>query len=170
VEQRLGPRLQSLGQRVQDVGDLVHPAALLARAGKHIAQGGPRPERAVAGHQPRLAQPAVAEVAQDRRPGVGALAVAVLDSEQLLDAVLAHPDDDEQAQPVVLAQAHRDVHPVNEQVGVAVKRRLRLRNCSCSCCQTFVSRLIELDDNPAASSPSRSLSAGSKSPVESPCR
>jgi hypothetical protein len=33
-----------------------------------------------------------------------------------------------------------------------------------------VSRWIELADSPAASSPNRSLSAGPKSPVESPCR
>jgi len=45
-----------------------------------------------------------------------------------------------------------------------------VRNCSCSACHALVRRLIDDDDSPAASSPSRSLSAGSKSPVDSPCR
>ena len=45
-----------------------------------------------------------------------------------------------------------------------------MRNAACSACHCSVSRWIELDDSPEASSPSRSLSAGPKSPVESPCR
>jgi hypothetical protein len=45
-----------------------------------------------------------------------------------------------------------------------------LQNAACSSYHASVSRPIELDDSPEASSPSRSRSAGPKSPVESPCK
>jgi hypothetical protein len=121
MQQRLRPGLQALGHRVQDVGDLVHPAALLASAGEHVPQRRPSAERAVAAHQARLVETAIAQIAQHGGPGVGALAVAVFDCEQLLHAVLAHADHDQQAQPVVLAKTDRDMHAITEQVGVAVK-------------------------------------------------
>ena len=41
---------------------------------------------------------------------------------QLLDAVLADADHDQQAQLVVLTEAHRHVHPIDEQVRVARER------------------------------------------------
>ena len=59
VQQPLGARLQPLGERVEHVRCLVNPAALLPRAGEHVAQRGPRAERAVAGHELRLAHAAV---------------------------------------------------------------------------------------------------------------
>src|SRR3954451_9079939 len=99
----------------------MHPTRLAARAGKHVAQRRPRAERAVADHQPGFVQPALLEIAHDRSPGLGALAVAVLDRQELLDAVLAHTDHDEQAEPVVLAEPDRDMDAVNEQVRVAMK-------------------------------------------------
>jgi len=63
----------------------------------------------------------VLQVTHHRGPRLGALAVAVLDGQQLLDAVLAHTDHDEQAEPVVLTQAHADMHAVDEQVRVAME-------------------------------------------------
>jgi hypothetical protein len=77
---------------------------------EHVTQRRPRAQRAVADHQPRLVEAAVLEIAHERGPGLGALAVAVLDGEQLLGPVLADADHDQQAEPVVLAQAHRDAH------------------------------------------------------------
>ena len=68
--------------------------------------------------------PAVAQVAEHGRPGVLALAVAVLDREQLLLAVLTDADHDQQAQLGILAEPHADVHAVDEQVRVAVEPQL----------------------------------------------
>ena len=102
----------------------MNPAALLPGSGEHVAQRGPRAERAVAGHELRLVQPAVAQIAEHGRPRVLALAVAVLDREQLLLAVLADADHHQQAQLRILAEADADVHAVDEQVGVAVKPQL----------------------------------------------
>jgi hypothetical protein len=82
---------------------------------------GPRPERAIADHELGLVQPAGLQIAHHARPGLGALAVAVLDREQFLGPVLAHADHDQQAQPVVLAKPDRDVDTVDEQVGVAME-------------------------------------------------
>jgi hypothetical protein len=86
----------------------------------HVPERGPRAERAVADHEPGLVQSARLEVAHHAGPRLGALAVAVLDRQELLDAALAHADHDEQAETVILAQAHRDVDAVDEQIRVAV--------------------------------------------------
>jgi hypothetical protein len=116
MQQRLGTRLQPFGQRVEHIGGLVHPAALLLGCGEHGAQRGPRAQRSVAGHQLGLAEPAVAQIAQHRRPRVFALAVAVLDGEQLLVPVFADADHDQHAHLGVLAEAHSHVDTVDEQV------------------------------------------------------
>jgi hypothetical protein len=97
------------------------PAGLAARGGEHVAERRPRAERAVADHELGLVQSSVLEIAHDRGPGLGALAVAVLDRQQLLHAVLADPDHAQQTEPVVLAQPDRDVDAVDEQVRVAMK-------------------------------------------------
>ena len=102
----------------------MNPAALLSRAGEHVAQRGPRAERAVAGHELRLVHPAVAQIAEHGRPRVLALAVAVLDREQLLLPVLANADHHQQAQLGILAEPDADVHAVDEQVGVAMEPQL----------------------------------------------
>jgi hypothetical protein len=118
VQHPLRPRLQPLRQAVKDVRCLVHPAALLPSLGEHVAQRRPGPERAVTDDELRTVQPAALEITQHARPGVGGLAVAVLDRQELLGAVLANADHDQQAQPVVLAQADRHVHAIDEQVRV----------------------------------------------------
>jgi hypothetical protein len=119
---------------------------LLSGAGEHAPECGPRAERAVAGHELRLVHATVAEIAEHRRPGVFALAVAVLDREQLLAAVLTDADHDQQAQPRVLAETDGHVDAVDEQVGVAVKPQLPLGERGVLACQASVSRWIELDD------------------------
>jgi len=68
-----------------------------------------------------LVEAPVFEVAHGDGPGLGALAVAVLDGQRLLDAVLADADHDQQAQRVVVAEPDRDVDTVDEQVRVAME-------------------------------------------------
>ena len=124
VQQRLGARLQPLRERAEHVGCLVHAAALLSRAGEHAAQRRPRSERPVTGHELWLVHPAVAQIAEYRRPRVLGLAVAVLDREQLLLPGLADADHHQQAQLEILAEPDADVDAVDEQVGVTVEPQL----------------------------------------------
>jgi hypothetical protein len=90
------------------------------------AERRPRAQRPVAGHQLGLAQPAVAQIAQHRRPRVLTLAITVLDREQLLAAVLTDAYHHQQTDLGVLAQPHGDVHTIDEQVRVTVKAQLPL--------------------------------------------
>ena len=100
----------------------MHPAGLAARLRVDVAQGRPDPERAVAGDEPgRLREAAPLQVAQHARPRLGRLAVAVLDREQLLGALLADADHDQQAELGIVAQAHGHVDAVDPQVAVALK-------------------------------------------------
>jgi hypothetical protein len=87
-------------------------------------RSGPRAQRAIARHELRLIQPAVAQITEHHRPRVLALAVAVLDRQQLLLAILTDADHHQQAQLGILAEAHADVDAVDEQVRVAVKPQL----------------------------------------------
>lgn len=87
----------------------MHPVALLAGAGdtaRNAAQNPTAPSPTARG-----ADAAAGAVAQQVGPGAGGVALAVGEGNQLLAAVGAHPDDDQQAQ-LVLLQAHADVHPV----------------------------------------------------------
>jgi NAD(P)-dependent dehydrogenase (short-subunit alcohol dehydrogenase family) len=92
----------------------------------HVAECRPRAECAVTDDELRLVRSAGLEIAHQLGPRLGALAVAVLDREELLDAVAADADHDEQAQPVVLTEAHADVDAVDEPVGVPVEAQLAL--------------------------------------------
>jgi hypothetical protein len=47
------------------------PTALLGGVGEHVAERGPHAQGAVAGDEPGAVEAAVAEIAQDGRPGVG---------------------------------------------------------------------------------------------------
>jgi hypothetical protein len=121
VQQLLRGRLQTLGQAVEDAGDRVHPARLAPRPGKHVAQRRPRAQRTVADHELGLVGAAVFQIAHHGRPRLGAFAVAVLDSQQLLGVVFADADHDQQAQAVVLTEPNRDMDTVDEPVRVAVE-------------------------------------------------
>ncbi len=68
VQQLLGSWLQALGHRIKDIRRLVHPAALLACTGEDVPEGGPRAQRAIAGHKLGRVQAAGLEVAQHDRP------------------------------------------------------------------------------------------------------
>jgi hypothetical protein len=102
----------------------VNPATLLPGAGEHGAKGRPRTERAITGHELRLVHPPVAQIAEHGAPGVLGLAITVLDRQQLLLAVLADTNHDQQAQLGILAEADADVDAIDEQVRVAVKPQL----------------------------------------------
>ncbi len=62
---------------------IMKPAALLARAREHIPQRRPRAQGAVADHELGLVHPAALQATEHARQALGALAVAVLDGEQL---------------------------------------------------------------------------------------
>ncbi len=81
------------------------------RAGGDVPQRGPRAKRVVSADEFGLVHAAVLKAPEHDGPALGALAVAVLDREKLLDAVIADPDHAAQAQPVVLAEADLDVPP-----------------------------------------------------------
>ena len=114
--------LQALGERVDHVPRSMEPAALLARAGEHVSERGPCPERAITDDELRLVQPTTLEIAKHAGPALGRLAVAILDREELLDAVLPDTDHDQQTHLGILAETHLDVDPVHEQVRVAAER------------------------------------------------
>jgi hypothetical protein len=82
------------------------------------------------------------------------------------DAVLADADDHQQAELVVFAEAHLDVDAVQEQVGVAVELQAALLERGVVGLPTLGQALDRARRQPQASSPSRSRSAGAKSPVE----
>jgi hypothetical protein len=98
----------------------VEPAALLACSRVDVAQCGPRAPRR-SRRRRAWARFAALEGAEHAGPALGRLAVAVLDREQLLGAVLADADHDQQAKLRVLAEADLDVDPVHEQVRVAAE-------------------------------------------------
>src|SRR6476661_8131072 len=68
----------------------------------------PEPQRAIADRQHRSAHPAAATVAQQIRPGLGGLPVAVGQRDEFLAAVAAYSDHHQQAQ-LGLLQAHVDM-------------------------------------------------------------
>ena len=73
-----------LGLAVDDVPGGVEPAALLARAGEDVPERGPCTQRAVADDELGLVQAAALHAAEHAGPGLGRLAVAILDRQELL--------------------------------------------------------------------------------------
>jgi hypothetical protein len=115
--------MRRLRQRGKNIRDLVEPAALLSVGGEHLAQRTPEPERAVAHRQDWGAHPATFRVAQQVRPGPGRLPMPVTQGDQLLGAVRADPDQDQQAQPLLL-EADVHVDPVGPHVHVVHPRQV----------------------------------------------
>src|SRR5665648_1001696 len=113
----LRPGVGRLGQSAQHVGDLVEPAPLLTGAGEHLTQRGPEAQRPVPDREHGGAHPAALARAQQVRPGLGGLAVPVVQGDQLLGPVGAHPDHDQQAH-LVLLEADLEVDPVDPHVHV----------------------------------------------------
>ena len=80
----------------------MEPTALFSRAGEHLPQRAPEPERAIAHRQDRRTHPTPGAVTQQIRPRLGRLAVAVGERDELLPSVGADTDHDQQAEFVLL--------------------------------------------------------------------
>ena len=167
----LGGRLHRLGQGVEDVGDLVHPVALLAGLGPHVAQRRPEPQRPVAhGDHRGAACPAACRSRSRSAQLVGRLPVAVGDGDQLLGAVQADAHDDQAAQPVLL-EADVEVHPVDPARTRSPGRPGdRPMNARCSSCHWVVSRVITDGDSPAARAEELARAPARSHRVDRPCR
>ena len=118
VQRPLRLPLHALGQRRQYVLGLVHPAALLARAGEDLPERRPEAERPVADGQLGVAHAALAQLPQQLEPGLRVLAVAVLHGHEFLAAVGPDAHQHQAAEPVLL-KAHVEVHAVRPAVAVA---------------------------------------------------
>jgi hypothetical protein len=108
------------------------------------------------------------QVAQQLRPGIGGLPLAVGDRHQLLGAVGAHPHQHQAAQPAVL-QPQVEVDPVRPAVHVIPVGQAALGEPRPSACHWVVSLVMTEADRPAAA-PKNASRAGTKSRLDSPCR
>ncbi len=88
----------------------------MAGGGVDLPEGGPQPQRPIADSEQRRRQAALPQVAQDAGPGLRALAVAQAHRQELLGAIVAGPDDDEQAGVLVL-EPRAEIDPVGPDVG-----------------------------------------------------
>src|SRR5271167_2178195 len=120
LERPLGFRMLALRQLVQDVGGLMDPAALAAGLRPHLLDRLPEAERAVGDRElGRNRKPAPLQVEEQFPPGLGALAHAVNEADELLLALRRGADDDQQALGLVL-QASLHVDAVGPEVDVAL--------------------------------------------------
>lgn len=87
-----------------------------------VADGLPQPQRPVGHGQHRLGHALLAQVTEQVRPGLRGFPVAIGHRDQFFGPVGTHPDQDQQAQGVLIAvgvgQADVDVHPVGPHVHV----------------------------------------------------
>src|SRR5262249_24132300 len=126
LERSLGFRVLALRQLVQDVGGLVAPAALAAGLRPHLLDRLPEAKRAVGDRElGRYRKPAPLQVEEQFPPGLGALAHAVDEADELLLALRRGPDDDEQALGFVV-QASLDVDAVGPEVDVTLGGQIAL--------------------------------------------
>jgi len=99
----LGPALQRFGSASMHVPRGVEPAALLPRAGEHVASAPPRPRAPPSPTKTRLGsfRPGRLSRRKRARPGTVRLAVPVLHGEQLpwTPSLLADADTRQQATP-----------------------------------------------------------------------
>jgi hypothetical protein len=93
----------------------VNPAPLVPCRREHLAEGLPQAHRAVADDELGVAQAAPAAVAQQVGPRLGGLPQPLGQGDQLLGAVQAHPEQDQDA-GVRLAEADLGVAPVGPHV------------------------------------------------------
>ena len=93
------------------------PAPLLFRVGEHVAQRFPEPHCAVADGEHRGAHPAPLATAEQVGPRLRALAVPVIQGDQLLGPVGADADHHQQAH-LVLREPDLEVDAVDPHVHV----------------------------------------------------
>ena len=113
----LRARVRGLGQRGQDIRRLMEPAALSAGLREDLAQRAPESERSVPGREHRGAHAPPGAVAQQVRPRLRRLAVAISKGDQLLAPISAHADHHQQAQ-LVLFEADVHMDPVGPQIDI----------------------------------------------------
>src|ERR1035437_1101127 len=113
----LRARVRGFRQCGENIRRLAGPAALLPGLGEHLAQRSPESQCPVSRRQDRGAHAAAGGVAEQVSAGLGGLPVPVGQRDELLAAVGADADHDQQAQ-LVLLQADVDVDAVGPQVHV----------------------------------------------------
>ena len=142
---------------------IMHPAALVRRVGKDVAERPPEPEGSVADGKDRGSHAPSFEVTQHVGPGLGGLAVPVGDRDQFLGPISPDTDDDQDTEAGFF-EADVEVDPVGVHVDVVdVFERRGARTGPVSRCQSGASRVITEAESPAAD-PKNSSSAGTKSP------
>jgi len=99
VEHGLHAGLEPPRELVEDVAELVEPVPLRAGLRPHVAHGGPEAEGAVTHRDDGRTHAPALQVAEQSLPALGALAVAVLDRDQLLRPICPHADHHERAEP-----------------------------------------------------------------------
>ena len=109
--------LEPLRKLVEDVAELAEPVPLLAGLRPHVADGRPEAKRPVAHGDDRWAHASALQVAEHGLPALGALAVAILDRDQLLRPVGSHVDHHQRAEAVVL-QPDVEMHAIDPHVDV----------------------------------------------------
>jgi hypothetical protein len=114
-QELLRERLDRGRQHPKNVRSLVEPVALLAGLGEDEPERLPEPERPVADGHHRSFHAAVAQVTQQRLPGLRGLPVTLCDGDELLVAVLANSHHDKSAQ-AGLFETNVEVHPVDPDV------------------------------------------------------
>jgi hypothetical protein len=116
VELALCSGLKAFGRFVEPVRGVMHPAALLFAFRPDLSKCSPEAQGAISDGQhgwPRRATSS--RVAKHREPAFLALPIAVLHRDQLLAAILAHADQNERAEPVVL-ETDPEVNPISPEV------------------------------------------------------
>lgn len=141
---------------------------MLAGGGEDLAQGLPEAKRAVADREHRGPHAAARAVTQEGGPGFGRSAVAVSHGHQLFGAVGADADHDQNG-GLGLFQADPQVDAVDPDVHVVGAGQIAVLECGVVC--------LPLGGQPgdgrrrqAAVEPRNCSSAGTKSPVDRPCR
>ena len=85
----------------------------------------PQPEGAIADRHERRREAALAQAAQDGGPGLGALAIAEFEREQLLGPVRPGADDHEQTR-VLRFESGTEIDPVGPDVRIAAAELCRM--------------------------------------------
>src|SRR5206468_674456 len=113
-------------QLVEEVQEAVIPASLLLRLREDGSQRAPDAEMPIADDHLRRRKSAPLEIAQDRRPALGRLAIAALDGEDDLPAV-AQRGQHHEDRGLVLLEPGLDVHAVHPEVDdLEIRYRPRL--------------------------------------------
>src|SRR5581483_7505761 len=126
MEASPGLRLEPFRELVLHVQDAVIPAPLVLGRREHLVERGPEPEPTIADGQERRREPPIAEVPEQLLPALLAFAVAELQGQELLRAVLAGSNDGQEGRLVLLA-AHSQVDAIRPHIRVLMRPERSLR-------------------------------------------